>query len=209
MIGLLRGIVMAVDTDKLILEVSGIGYIVNTSARTLSGLKEGDEKTLYTHLIVREDDLILYGFNNIEDKELFTLLLSVSGIGPKAAAGILSIFSVNQVVTAIMKEDSTMLTEVPGIGAKTAKRVILELKEKVKDKADIYTQTSPDSERGTVDTNMFSRQADEALETLLALGFNRMEAREALRIVDENSELTVEERIKQALRYMASSKEKR
>ena len=209
MIGLLRGKVTAVDADKLILDVGGIGYIINTSARTLSGLKEGDEKTLYTHLIVREDDLILYGFNNNEDKELFILLLSVSGIGPKAAAGILSIFSVRQVVTAIMKEDSSMLTEVPGIGAKTAKRVILELKEKVKDKAEIYTQISAESEQGTVDPDMSSRQGDEALETLLALGFNRMEAREALRIVDENSVLTVEERTKQALRYMASSKEKR
>ena len=208
MIGLLRGIVSAVETDKLILDVNGIGYIVNTSVRTLSGLQEGEERTFYTHLIVREDDLILYGFNKNEDKDLFVLLLGVSGIGPKAAAGILSLFSVGQVITAIMKEDSSMLTEVPGIGAKTAKRVILELKEKVKDKASIYTQSSTDSEQG-ITPDMSFKQGDEALDTLLALGFNRIEAREALRKVDEHSEMSVEERTKQALRYMVSSKEKR
>ena len=208
MIGLMRGIVWTIGSDKVVLDVNGVGYIINTAARNTFNVKVGDEKTFFTHLIVREDDLILYGFSNAEEKDLFIKLLGVSGIGPKAALSILSSFTVRQVITAIIKEDSVMLTEVPGIGGKTAKRLILELKEKVKDKAQIYSEIDLDNK--TIDDVMIlSGHTDEAFDSLLALGFTRAEARAALEKVDKDQALTTEGRIRDALRYMAASKEKR
>ncbi|KUO66980.1 MAG: Holliday junction ATP-dependent DNA helicase RuvA [Gracilibacter sp. BRH_c7a] len=208
MIGLLRGTVWVISTDKLVLDVNGIGYIVNTTVACTANVQVGDEISFHTHLIVREDDLILYGFSNVEDKDLFIQLLGVSGIGPKAALAILSTFSVRQIITAIVQENSSMLTEVSGIGGKTAKRVILELKEKVKDKAEMYAgidnmDTKNDS------TIISSGQGNEEFDYLLALGFSRQEVREALEKIDKNQVLNMEDRIREALRFMAMSKEKR
>lgn len=204
MIGLIRGIVWTIGSDKLVLDVNGLGYIVNTAARNTFDVEVGDEKTFFTHLIVREDDLILYGFINMEEKELFIQLLGVSGIGPKAALAIVSTFSVRQVITAIVKEDSSMLTEVPGIGAKTAKRLILELKEKFKDKAaEIYSDRDNKIEPVTLSIG----KVDEAFDSLQALGFSRNEAREALEKIDPT--LSTEQRVREALRTIAMSNEKR
>lgn len=209
MIGLLRGIAWEISSDKLILDVNGIGYIVNTTPSCTANVQVGDEKVFYTHLIVREDDLILYGFSNVEEKDLFIQLLGVSGIGPKAAQAIISTFSVRQVIMAIFQENSSMLTEVSGIGSKTAKRVILELKEKVKEKAEIYGSLDNNTDNKINSASATSGQGKEELDYLLALGFSRQEAREALEKVDQGQTLTMEERIKEALRYMATSKDKR
>lgn len=200
MIGMLRGTVWTTEGDKLVLDINGIGYLLNVPTRCLAQLKQGDEKVFFTHLVVREDDLILYGFQSREEKDLFIQLLGVSGVGPKAALAILSAFSVNQIKTAIFKEDYPYLTEVPGIGAKTAKRVILELKDKIKD-------TVVSSEAG--EPAVLSGLADEALETLLTLGFSRNEIRLVLSRVDEKGVLGTEERIKEALRLLAAPSDRR
>lgn len=209
MIGLLRGIAWEISSDKLVLDVNGVGYIVNTTASCTANVQVGDEKVFYTHLIVREDDLILYGFGNLEEKNLFIQLLGVSGIGPKAALAIISTFSVRQVIMAIVQENSSMLTEVSGIGGKTAKRVILELKEKVKEQAEMYGSIDNNIDNKIDSTAMASGQGNEELNYLLALGFSRQEAREALEKIDKSQTLTTEERIREALRYMAVSKDKR
>lgn len=200
MIGMLRGTVWTTEGDKLVLDINGVGYLLNVPTRCLAQLKQGDEIVFFTHLVVREDDLILYGFQSREEKDLFIQLLGVSGVGPKAALAILSAFSVNQIKTAIVKEDYPYLTEVPGIGAKTAKRVILELKDKIKD-------TVVSSEAG--EPAVLSGLADEALETLLTLGFSRNEIRLVLSRVDEKGALGTEERIKEALRLLAAPSDRR
>jgi len=200
MIGMLRGTVWTTEGDKLVLDLNGIGYLLNVPARCLIQLKQGNEEVFYTHLVVREDDLILFGFQSRDEKDLFIQLLGVSGVGPKAALAILSVFSVNQVKTAIIKEDYAFLTEVPGIGAKTAKRLILELKEKIKD-AVIPAESG--------ESVVLSGLADEALETLLTLGFSRNEIRQVLSKVDEKDLHGTEERIKEALRLLAMPSDRR
>jgi Holliday junction DNA helicase RuvA len=198
-IGMLRGTVWAVDAERVILDVQGVGYLLSVPAGYLATIKPGEEKTYYTHLLVREDDLTLIGFNQREEKELFLQLLAVNGVGPKAALAILSAYAVKQVKGAIVREDAAMLTAVPGIGAKIAKRLILELKEKLKD-----TEPGPETtEPAAIGTSMH-----EALDTLLALGFSRNEARDALAKLAENPAESTEDRIKQALRLLARANER-
>lgn len=198
MIGLLRGTVWNTDAERIILDVGGVGYLVHVPAGCFANTKKGEEKVFYTHLVVREDDLILFGFNTYEEKSLFIQLLGVSGIGPKAALSILSVFSVKQVKSAILREDFSKLTEVPGIGMKTAKRLILELKEKIKDF--ILDASSEEMGISAEFTN------NEALDTLLALGFSRTEAREVLNKVAVKGVLTTEDQVKEALRLLAMPK---
>lgn len=198
MIGMLRGIVWNKEAEKIILDVGGTGYLLHVPAGYYADLRQGEERVFYTYLVVREDDLILFGFKTCEEKSLFIQLLGVSGIGPKAALGILSVFTVKQVKAAIVREDHAFLTEVPGIGAKTAKRLILELKEKIKD-------FDTEIEDRTI-TNA-PGSSNEALDTLLALGFSRIEAREALdKVTGSREDISVEEQIREALRHLASTK---
>lgn len=200
MIGMLRGTVWSVESDHLILDVSGVGYLLNVPAGCLAKIRIGEEQIFHTHLLVREDDLSLYGFIYKDEKDFFNQLLGVSGIGPKAALAILSVFSVKQVKSAILREDHSKLTEVPGIGNKIAKRLILELKEKIKD-FDLETEF----EEKIISSGSF----DENLETLLALGFSRIEARNALNKVDKNRISSTEDQIKEALRLLAMPTDKR
>ncbi|NLI93611.1 MAG: Holliday junction branch migration protein RuvA [Peptococcaceae bacterium] len=197
MIGMVRGIIWAVDSDRVVLDVQGVGFLLLVPSGYLANLKPGDERTFYTHLLVREDDLTLIGFYQREEKDLFLQLLGVTGVGPKAALSILSAFPVKQVKSAILREDASLLTEVPGIGSKIAKRVILELKEKLKDKE----QDSEPDEQVIPGGRM-----NEAFDTLLVLGFSRNEARDALSRVDEKGVQSTEERIKEALRLLAKTR---
>ncbi|UWG95645.1 Holliday junction branch migration protein RuvA [Dehalobacter sp. DCM] len=194
MIGMLRGIVWVAETDRLILDVGGVGYLLHMPLSSLTKVRQGEENVFFTHMIMREDDLSLYGFITKDEKDLFLQLLSVTGIGPKAALAILSAFPVNRIKTAIVSEDASLLTEVSGIGGKTAKRIILELKEKMKD---VELEDTGD------DTSGFG-PTDETLEMLLALGFSRAEARSALATVNKKGIASTEDQVKEALRMLAS-----
>jgi len=197
MIGMLKGTVWTTDGECLVLDVAGVGYLLYVPAGCLADLQVGEELTFYTHLQVREDDMTLYGFREKEEKQLFLQLLSVSGIGPKGALAILSALSVSQVKAAILQENVALLTQVPGIGAKTAKRIIIDLKEKIQN-----------SESDAVDKSLTEGSeaagTAEALETLLALGFSRNEAREALHKTQQKGINGVEDQVKEALRLLAS-----
>ncbi len=197
MIGMLRGTVWVTDSDRIILDVGGVGYLLHVAAGCLADCRQGEEKIFYTHLQVREDDMTLYGFVQREEKELFLQLLGVSGIGPKAALSILSVFQVKQIKSAILQENVSLLTEVPGVGAKTAKRMILELKEKIKD-------FGLDGGSENLEAGMSSTMNSEALDTLLALGFSRYEAREALNKATQKGADTTESQVKEALRLLAN-----
>lgn len=198
MIGMLRGKVWEIQTDKLVLDVQGTGYLLAVPYGFLSKLRTGQEIVVYTHVILREEELSLYGFSSLAEKEIFLQMLSVSGIGPKASLSILSTLGSAQAQSAIAGENLTVLTKVPGIGKKTAQRLVLELREKIKGKTE-----SGDSSVVFTGAGVQS----EALETMLALGFSLEEGKKALaQINSEDRELTVEEQVKEALRFIALQK---
>lgn len=197
MIGMLRGKVWEIQAERLVLDVQGVGYLLTVPYGLLAKACPGQELVLYTHVVMREDDSSLYGFSSLEEKQLFLEMLSVSGIGPKAAISLLSTFGAVQIESAIISENLNLLTKVPGIGKKTAQRLILELKEKFK--GHVVSLPMGGEQFSTPSPLMQS----EALQTLLALGFGLDEARQALSRQKDGADLTTEEQVKKALRMLA------
>ncbi|HEY8347152.1 MAG TPA: Holliday junction branch migration protein RuvA [Symbiobacteriaceae bacterium] len=178
MIAHLRGTLVAAGSESVVVDVAGVGYrcLVPTSTRTRLPAV-GEEVRLHTSLQVREDSLTLYGFLTREEYELFELLLRVEGIGPKVALGILSASTPEQIRRAIALEDITALCQVPGIGKKTAQRIVLELKDKV------GTLIKGGTDAGAASVPAAPQAPDayaDALEALVQLGFSRSEAIGAL-----------------------------
>ena len=136
MISFIKGDNIEIDPTKVIVDVNGIGYEIKISLRTYSKIKDLDKISIYTHLIVKEDSHILYGFYNRKERKTFLSLTSISGVGPSTAIIILSSLSANELKKAIIESDVNKIKSVKGIGLKTAERIILELKDKIsKDKA--------------------------------------------------------------------------
>lgn len=177
MIAHLRGTLAGGSADQVVVDVGGVGYrcLVPASTRTrLPGT--GHEVRLFTSLQVREDSMTLYGFLDLDEYELFELLLRVDGIGPKVALGVLSAVTPDSFRRAVAFEDTAMLTRIPGIGKKTAQRIVIELKEKVgAGSADVPAAATAGAPAGRA-PNPYA----EAAEALVALGYSRMEAGEAL-----------------------------
>lgn len=197
MIGMLRGKVWEIQSERLVMDVQGVGYLLTVPYGLLTKSSPGQELVVYTHVVMREDDISLYGFSSLEEKQLFLEMLSVSGIGPKAAISLLSTFGAVQIESAIVSENLNLLTKVPGIGKKTAQRLILELKEKFK--GHVSFPTGGESLSGPSPLTH-----SEALQTLLALGFGLEEARPALKhALKDSGDLTTEEQVKKALRVLA------
>jgi Holliday junction DNA helicase RuvA len=183
MISSLRGQVVARMLDGIVLDVNGVGYRVQTTLRALRKASVKGEITLDTYLHVREDALQLYGFAEPAERELFEYFLSVSGVGPKVALAILSGSTPTDLRRAIALEDTTRFVAIPGIGKKTAERVVLELKEKI---------GPVDSLPGAPEHELVARDA------LVELGYSLVEAERALASTDPEAE--PEERVRQALR---------
>jgi len=200
MIAILKGTIWAHEADKVILDVGGVGYLLHVTSGCAAAVQPGEERVFYTYLQVRDDDLVLFAFNLKEEKELFLQLLSVSGIGPKAALSILSTLTVKQIKLGIINEDVALLTQVPGIGPKSAKRIILELKEKLKD---LVLETDGENAEELA-SHTIEPGLNEALDTLLALGFSRVEASSALHKVNRNKTSSTEDQVKEALRLLAN-----
>lgn len=194
----IKGKYVGINKDYIIVENSGIGYKIFTSGATMSSLpKSGEEVMLYLEQIVREDFLGLYGFDSKDELEMFKLLLTVSGVGPKAALSLLSISRVNNLKYAIMTGDEKHICRGIGIGKKTAARIILELKDKLKPDELLDSVESTDIQ-GNENIMIIS----EALSALLALGYSEKEADTALKKV--NKEDSVENIIKSALKVLVS-----
>lgn len=191
MIAYLKGEVIAKNSHYFILEVNGVGYQIFAGENFLADLKIGQEKNIYTHHRVREEASDLYGFNTLADLDLFELLLSVSGVGPKSALAVLSLATADDIKEAIVRGDASLLTKVSGIGKKTAERLVLELKNKVA-KISGGLNLSGGGSSGTVDE----------LEALISLGYSMNEAREALNLV-EASITSSSSRVKAALRHLS------
>ena len=142
MIGLLRGIVLQTDLRRVILDVNGVGYNVQLPLVDLGVMKQGEEVTLFIHTHVREDALNLYGFMQEEALALFELLISISGVGPRIGLAFLSGMSAIEIQNAIVESDAARLTKIPGVGKKTAERIVLELKDKVEKQRPVGTAGS-------------------------------------------------------------------
>lgn len=189
MIASISGTVRYKDAHYLIVDVSGIGYKVFVTTETTLDVVTNSPIILWTHLVVRENSLELFGFTEKETLNLFDLLITISGIGPKSALGILNVASVSTLRQAVANEDTTYLTRVSGIGKKNAEKIVLELKDKLK-----ITQE---------DKGMDMRSEGDALEALVSLGYNERDAREALKRVPKETE-GASERVKAALKILAS-----
>ena len=198
MIGFLRGILADKGDGYIIIDVNGVGYQVFVPANTTAYLNaEGEEVLVYTSMIVREDDVSLFGFSGKGELDAFKKLIGISGVGPKAAISILSAFTLDQLKQAIVFEDAKALQRANGIGKKSAEGIVLELKDK-------FTATAPDG--SYLDTDAQSPAAaqgtrGEAISALVALGYSRGEASSALSSVTEK-DLTTEEYIKRALKNL-------
>ncbi len=198
MIAFLRGVLASAGTDYIVLDVNGIGYKAYVPASMLYKLPAiGESLMVHTYLHVREDVMQLYGFNEEEDLELFEILLQVSGIGPKGALAILSAFPAASLKQAVISEQVNVLTQIPGIGKKTAQRMIIELKDKL-------AKMSMGSETVKAPELAQNRDVDEAVQALISLGYAAPEAKKAVNKVTSNdSGLSVENIIRKCLVELA------
>lgn len=172
------GQVTAMEAEKIILENNGIGYELATSLKAMSRFQVGEEVKVYTRYIVRDDGVFLFGFYDEQERDMFDRLTKVSAVGPKVALSILSSVSVEGIVRAVQTQDLATLTKAPGVGKKTAGRILLELMDQVKDWA-IEGAVLPQEE--TLPTQ---EEFDVALQGLLNLGYQRSEAMRALKGLD-------------------------
>ncbi|HAV11217.1 MAG TPA: Holliday junction branch migration protein RuvA [Candidatus Moranbacteria bacterium] len=191
MIAKLKGKIDFIKESYVVVEVGGIGYKVFVTSYAMGKIAGMEEVEFYIHTHVREDILALYGFLSLDELEMFELLISVSGIGPKAGLGILTIADPKTIRTAVANEDASILTKVSGVGKKTAGRVILELKNKIGD--------LPVHEKHEVTSD------SDALEALVAMGYSVSESRDALKAFSKDIS-DVGERVKLALRSMGKKK---
>ena len=200
MIAFIKGTVSDLLDDSVILENQGMGYRIFTSSSVLAALSAGDSVTLHTHLNVREDAMQLYGFLTRDDLEVFRQLITVSGIGPKAGIAILSVMTGNDLRYAIMAGDSKSISKAPGVGAKTAQKVILELKDKLS-LEDAFEQKLAKNEHPV--ENKAKGAKNEAVQALVALGYSSSEALKALNGIEITEDTDVEDILKAALKNMA------
>jgi Holliday junction DNA helicase RuvA len=188
MIGFLSGKIISSKPTKIILDVNGVGYLVNISINTFEKISEKSSVSLYVHTNVKEDSIALYGFYTEAEKDMFELLIGINGIGPKLAIGILSGIQVDELKNAIQSEDISRMIAVPGVGRKTAERVVLELKNRVDQIVEKGIKEIPFSIK------------NEAVSALTILGYNYKVAENAVRnILNENGSISLEDLIKRAL----------
>lgn len=198
MIDFIKGKIEHVGEDYIVIENNSIGYKIFTSAYTTSDLNGKSENAIvYTQMIVREDDIRLCGFSTRSELKMFDLLRTVKGVGTKVALGILSSISYAEVVNVLIAGDVNSLTRAPGIGKKTAQRIILELKDKVSKTEEFKTLENVSFENNI---GFMSQGNNEAIEALVSLGYSKVEAQNALRDIDEN--LSIEEKIKLGLKQL-------
>lgn len=199
MIAFLRGEVAAVSENRLVLDVNNVGYQMFISARDAAEMPSvGEEVKIHTYLSVREDAMQLFGFLSEDDLEVYKLLLNVNGIGPKAGLGILSVLSADDLRFAVLSDDAKTIAKAPGIGNKTAQKLILELKDKLS-LEDAFEKKLKKAEKNT---SALEANKSEAVQALVALGYSNSDALRAVKKVDITEDMDTEAILKQALRKM-------
>ena len=200
MIAFVKGNLADVESDRVIIDVGGIGYNVFVSSYTIGRLPlEGNIVKLYTYLNVKEDLMQLYGFLTKDELRIFKLLIGVNGIGPKGGLGILSYLTPDDLRFAVMANDVKAISAAPGIGKKTAEKLILELKDQL---GTIETTEAVDAERITGNFTPSKEMQTEAVQALVALGYGSTEALRAVTNVMTDQEESVEEILKKALKFL-------
>jgi Holliday junction DNA helicase RuvA len=189
MIATLRGEIIQIEDNALIVEVGGVGMRVAVPKPLLNKWQTGEIVLLQTHLVVRENDLALYGFETASDRQLFTTLLGVDGVGPKVALSVLSTLNLDTVQRAVFSEEPDLLSRVPGVGKKTAQKIQLYLKDRLK----------PVS--GLEKIAAMSDADSEVLAALTALGYSVVEAQTALQSLPKDAPDDVEQKLRMALGY--------
>ena len=189
MIATLRGEIAQIEENALVVEVGGVGLRVFVPAPLRTRAKVGEAAFLFTHLVVREDALTLYGFESQAERELYNILLGVDGVGPRVALSVLSTLTVDSIQRAIFADESELLSRVPGVGKKTAQKMAIHLKDKLKPTdalAGVAAMADYDSE---------------VLAALTALGYSVVEAQSAIQSLPKDAPTDVEERLRVALQY--------
>lgn len=189
MIDIVKGIAILKEENSVTIMVGGIGLLINVSSRENKEIRLNEEITLFTKMVVREDDISIYGFISKRERSIFSLLTMVSGIGPKVAMGIMGMYGEEELRKYILSSDVKSLTKAPGVGKKTAERIILELKDRI---VKIFGDFIPDVKESVPLEN------DDAIEALVGLGFSDIEVKNALMNVDPS--LSVDDKIKIALK---------
>lgn len=198
----IKGILEETAEDAVVVEAGGIGYNIKVSTATadlLPGI--GSEVKIYTYTLVREDAFSLYGFLSRDDLDIFKKLITVSGIGPKGGLAILSVMSADALRFAVMAGDSKAIAKAPGIGAKTAERVILDLRDKISVE-DTLRSVGAAGDAAAAAGMADNRMKREAIEALVALGYSTSDATAAVKKVDVGEDATSESILKMALKYM-------
>jgi Holliday junction DNA helicase RuvA len=197
----LRGEVAVIDLNLVVLDCGGVGFQVNTTTNTLSQLKVGQQAKLFTYCAIREDAFDIYGFSTRQELETYKLLTSITGVGPKAALGILSTVTPDGLQMAVVTQNEKLLTSAPGVGKKTAQRILLELKDKMGaiTELDFSTGTTgaPGAPLGS------GSKAAEAVSALQVLGYDQSSINAAMKGIQVES-LEVQDIIKQALKAMSN-----
>ena len=195
MLEYIKGKIIHLGDEYVIIENNGIGYRIMTSMNTISNINpEATDILLYTHIIMREEDILLYGFDSVDEMDPFKLLITVSKVGPKLACAILSCLNTSRLKMAILSNDIALLCKCSGVGKKTAERIILELKDKIDENSINY---------GDIKLNNINSVLEEVTEACISLGYNRYEIRNALEQLDLEN-LEIEEIIKLVLRKLAN-----
>lgn len=213
MIAYIKGELAATDVDTVVVEAGGLGYEIYVPASVYEGLPAvGAQVRLHTYLHVREGGIQLFGFLDRDSLEVFKLLITVSGIGPKGALGVLSVISPNELRFAILADDAKTISRAPGIGAKTARKLILELKDKLHPEDVFGRQLGNAESSATAGANIASEEAGaadamnrirrEAVAALEALGYSATESLQAVRRVELQEDMDTEELLKRALKEM-------
>lgn len=207
MIAYIKGALTYTEPEEgvAVLESGGIGYRILLSGRDLDLLPPvGEELRLYTHLQVREDAFVLFGFFTKEDRKLFQQLLGVNGIGPKAALGVLTALSADDLRFAVLADDAKAIAKAPGIGIKTAQKLILELKDKLSlEEAFEARLENHQTKAAAGAASDLSEARNEAVEALTALGYSASESLKAVRKVEAADGMSVEDILKAALKYIS------
>ena len=184
MIGYIKGVIEEIEENSILLDHGGMGFRINMPAALLDrNAHKGDQVKIYTHLQVKEDDMQLYGFYTRDDLEVFRLLLNVSGIGPKGAMNILSVISADNLRFAVLSDDAAAIAKAPGIGKKTAQKLILELKDKFR-LEDAFEKKLAHGQEDVLAENTDRGAAAEAIQALTALGYSAAEAMQAVKKVE-------------------------
>ena len=203
MIAYIKGELVILEEDRVVVDIGGVGYGIYMPGRAMSALPPiGSEVLIHTYLNVKEDAMQLYGFLTRDDLAVFRKVITVSGIGPRGGLSILSQLSADDLRFAVMSGDAKAISAAQGIGKKTAEKLILELKDKLK--LEDALENAANAVQNTADTSagMANEMTGEAVQALVALGYGNTEALKAVRQVEITEEMSVEDVLRQSLKYM-------